>query len=122
LNPVAAKVTETPETSDDTSIKQRMDHAEAENNTAKLESAKGGSVVGSQAVAGAEDSQQLCPIEGRCGLDSTWLYGSFGEGEGPASHRIPPLDSKTPRATLGFASSSSIKSLVYIRFDRQGET
>jgi hypothetical protein len=71
LNPVAAKATATPETSDNTSIKQRVDHAEAQSKTAELEAAKDGSVAGSQAAAGLEESLWLCPIEDRRGLDSS---------------------------------------------------
>jgi hypothetical protein len=70
LNPVAAKIAETPETSDYTSIKQRVDHVEARGNTAELEAASGGSVAGSQAAAGLEESLWLCPIEDRGELDS----------------------------------------------------
>jgi hypothetical protein len=71
LNPVAAKVADTPETNDYTSIKQRVDHAEVQGKTAQLEAAEGGSVAGSQAAAGVEESLWLCPIEDRRGLDST---------------------------------------------------
>jgi hypothetical protein len=70
LNPVAAKVVKTPETSDYTSIKQRVDHVEAQGKTAELEAASGGSVAGSQAAAGLEESLWLCPIEDRRELDS----------------------------------------------------
>ena len=71
LNPVAAKFADTPETSDYTSIKQRVDHAEVQGKTAQLQAAKDGSVAGSQAAAGVEESLWLCPIEDRRGLDST---------------------------------------------------
>ena len=71
MNPVAAQVANTPETSDYTSIKQRLDHVEAQDATARLEAAKDGSVAGSRAAAGLEDSLWLCPIEDRRGLDST---------------------------------------------------
>ena len=70
LNPVAAKVAKTPETSDFTSIKQRVDHVEAKGKTAELAAAEGGSVAGSRASAGLEESLWLCPIEDRRGLDS----------------------------------------------------
>jgi hypothetical protein len=70
LNPVAAKIAETPETSDYTSIKQRVDHVEAQGNTAKLETASDGSVAGSKAAAGLEESLWLWPIEDRRELDS----------------------------------------------------
>jgi hypothetical protein len=70
LNPVAAKIAETPETSDYTSIKRRVDHVEAQDKTAALEAASDGSVAGSQAAAGLEESLWLCPIEDRRELDS----------------------------------------------------
>jgi hypothetical protein len=71
LNPVAAKVADTPETSGYTSIKQRVDHAEVQGKTAQLEAAEGVSVAGSHAAAGLQESLWLCPIEDRRGLDST---------------------------------------------------
>jgi hypothetical protein len=70
LKPVAAKVAATPETSDYTSIKQRVDHVDAQGKTDQLEALKGGSAAGSQAAAGLEESLWLCPIEDRRGLDS----------------------------------------------------
>jgi REP element-mobilizing transposase RayT len=70
LNPVAANIAETPETSDYTSIKQRVDHVDAQGKTAELGAAKRGSVAGSEAAAGLEESLWLCPIEDRRGLDS----------------------------------------------------
>ena len=70
LNPVAAKVTKSPETSDYTSIKQRVEHVEAQGKTTELAAAEGGSVAGSRASAGLEESLWLCPIEDRRGLDS----------------------------------------------------
>ena len=71
LNPVAAKIAATPETSDYTSIKQRVDHVEAQSKTADLKAAINGSVAGSRAAAGLEESLWLCPIEDRRELDST---------------------------------------------------
>ena len=70
LNPVAARVAETPETSDFTSIKERVGHVQAQGKTAQLAAAKAGSVAGSHAATGLEDSLWLCPIEDRRGLDS----------------------------------------------------
>jgi hypothetical protein len=70
LNPVAAQVAATPETSDYTSIKQRVDHVDGQGKTGQLEAAKGGSAGGSQAAAGLEESLWLCPIEDRRGLDT----------------------------------------------------
>jgi hypothetical protein len=71
LNPVAARIATTPETSDYTSIKQRVEHVEAQGKTAELEAAEGGSVAGSRAAGGLEEALWLCPIEDRRGLDST---------------------------------------------------
>jgi hypothetical protein len=56
LNPVAAKIATTPETSDYTSIKQRVEHVEAHGKTAELHAAEGGSVVGSRAAVGLEET------------------------------------------------------------------
>jgi hypothetical protein len=70
LNPVAAKVTKTPETGAFTSIKQRVEHVEAQGKTAELAAAEEGSVAGSHVSAGLEESLWLCPIEDRRGLDS----------------------------------------------------
>jgi hypothetical protein len=55
----------------DTSIKQRLDHIDAQDATIRLAAAKEGSVAGSRAAVGLEDSLWLCPIEDRRGLDST---------------------------------------------------
>ena len=68
---MAAKIATTPETSDYTSIKQRVEHLEAQGKTAELEAADGGSVAGSRAAGGLEEAMWLCPIEDRRGLDST---------------------------------------------------
>jgi hypothetical protein len=68
---VAAQVAETPESSAYTSIKQRLEHVGVQGKTAQLEVAEGGSVAGSKAAAGLEESLWLCPIEDRRGLDST---------------------------------------------------
>ena len=70
LNPVAAKIANTPETSDFTSIKQRVEHVEARGKIAALAAAERGSVASSLASAGLEESLWLCPIEDRRGLDS----------------------------------------------------
>ena len=71
LNPVAAKIADVPEASKHTSIKQRVDHIKAQDATAQLEAAKGGSVSGSQAASGLEEGLWLCPIEDRPPLGST---------------------------------------------------
>jgi putative transposase len=71
LNPVAAGIAETPEASEYTSIKARVQHVEAQNQTARLEAATGGGVAGSRAASGLEEALWLCPIEDRRQLDST---------------------------------------------------
>jgi hypothetical protein len=71
LNPVAAGIAQLPETSEHTSIKQRVDHVQAQGRTDDLKAARGGSVAGSTAAAGIEDSLWLCPIEDRRRLDSS---------------------------------------------------
>jgi hypothetical protein len=50
--------------------KSRVEHVEAQGQTAALEAATGGSVVGSLAAVGLEESLWLCPIEDRRQLDS----------------------------------------------------
>jgi hypothetical protein len=70
LNPVAAEVAQTPEASAHTSIKQRVEHVEAQGRIADLAAAQEGSVAGSRAATGLEESLWLCPIEDRRRLDS----------------------------------------------------
>ena len=67
LNPVAAGIAEVPETSEHTSIKQRVEHVQAQGRTDDLAAARSGSVAGSAAAAGIEESLWLCPIEDRRG-------------------------------------------------------
>ena len=71
LNPVAAKIAEVPETSEHTSIKQRVEHIKAQDATTQLEAAKSGSVAGSRAASGLEEALWLCPVEDRRQLDSS---------------------------------------------------
>ena len=70
LNPVAAGLAQAPESSPHTSVKQRVDHVESQRRTADLAAAQQGSVAGSRAAGGLEESLWLCPIEDRRGLDS----------------------------------------------------
>jgi REP element-mobilizing transposase RayT len=71
LNPVAAGIAKSPETSKHTSVKERVDHVKARARTEDLKAARKGSVAGSKASAGLEKSHWLCPIEDRRRLDST---------------------------------------------------
>ena len=70
LNPVAAGIAAVPEASPYTSIKARVEHAAHAGRTAELQAAEAGSVAGSCASAGIEESLWLCPIEDRRRLDS----------------------------------------------------
>jgi REP element-mobilizing transposase RayT len=70
LNPVAAGIAEVPEASPHTSIKERVEHVEAQGRAEDLEAARNGSIAGSDATAGLEESIWLCPIEDRRRIDS----------------------------------------------------
>jgi REP element-mobilizing transposase RayT len=70
LNPVAAGIVEVPEASPHTSIKTRVEHAKDQGRTGDLAAAAHGSVAGSCAAVGLEESIWLCPIEDRRRLDS----------------------------------------------------
>ena len=67
---MAAGIAEVPETSEHTPIKARSEHVDGQGKTAQLEAAADGSVAGSCASAGLEQSLWLCPIEDRRRLDS----------------------------------------------------
>ena len=71
LNPVAAGIAPAPEKSDHTSVKQRIEHVEAQGRTAEQVAAPELSVEASAASGGLEESLWLCPIEDRRGLDSS---------------------------------------------------
>jgi hypothetical protein len=70
LNPVAAGVVKRPEASPHTSIKTRVEHVNDQARTEDLRAAEQGSVAGSRASGGMEESLWLCPIEDRRRLDS----------------------------------------------------
>jgi len=71
LNPVAAGIAEGPEASEHTSIEQRVEHVKATGRTEDLKEARRGSVAGSTAAEGLEETLWLCPIEDRRRLDSS---------------------------------------------------
>ena len=71
LNPVAAGIVEVPEASPHTSVTTRVEHVKAQGRTGDLEAAKHGSVAGSVASVGLEETIWLCPIEDRRALDSS---------------------------------------------------
>jgi REP element-mobilizing transposase RayT len=71
LNPVAAGIVSVPEQSPHTSISQRVDSVKTQERINDLKAAEQGSMAGSTASRGLEDSLWLCPIEDRRQLDST---------------------------------------------------
>ena len=90
LNPVAAGIVQVPEMSPHTSIKTRVEHAAEQGRTCDLEAAAQGSVAGSRASVGLEESIWLCPIEDRRGLDSAreGMLARILAGQLPASGRL----------------------------------
>lgn len=71
LNPVAAGIAPTPESSQHTSVKTRVDHVRQQGRVSDLQAAREGSVVGSRASQKLEESLWLIPIEDRRGKDSS---------------------------------------------------
>ena len=71
LNPVAAGIVDVPEASPHTSITERVEHVKAQGRTGDLEASGKGSVAGSNAAKGLEESHWRCPIEDRRRLDSS---------------------------------------------------
>ena len=70
LNPVAAGIAKTPEESEYTSVKARVQHVVQSGRVEDLQAAKQGSVLGSRAAKRLEDKLWLIPIEDRRRLDS----------------------------------------------------
>ena len=70
LNELAAGLAATPEESRHTSIGERVEHVQQQGRTDDLRAALQGSIAGSRASAGLEDSLWLIPIEDRRQLDS----------------------------------------------------
>jgi hypothetical protein len=63
LNPLAAGMAATPETSPYTSVRQRTRHAKKQGKLSTLRAAARGSVAGSRAADNLEASHWLCPVE-----------------------------------------------------------
>jgi REP element-mobilizing transposase RayT len=70
LNPVAAGMAATPETSRHTSVRQRVQHAKELGQLESLKEAARGSIAGSRAAKKLEESHWLCPLEDRSQKDS----------------------------------------------------
>ena len=87
LNPVAAGISATPETSKNTSLRQRVDHAKSKGALDRLKAAKQSAVAASKAAKNLEQDHWLTPIEDRreaptfkskrAGLLPTFSLGSY---------------------------------------------
>lgn len=62
LNPVAAGIAQTPESSPHTSIRSRVQHCRDQGRLDDLQAARDGSVAAGRATAGLDDSHWLCPM------------------------------------------------------------
>ena len=65
LNPLAAGIAATAETSRHTSVRQRVEHAREQGKLQSLKEAARGSVAGSRAAGRLEENHWLCPLEDR---------------------------------------------------------
>jgi hypothetical protein len=70
LNPVAAGISTSPETSRHTSVRQRVRHARESGKLEALKEAAKNSVAGSRAAGKFEESHWLCPLDDRRRKDS----------------------------------------------------
>ena len=80
LNPVAAGIAATPETSRHTSVRQRVRHVKAKGKLKQLKAAAAGSVAGSRAAGRIEQDHRLCPLEDRHARASAAKDGELREG------------------------------------------
>jgi len=119
LNPVAAGVADRPEAAEHTSIKQRVEHAEAQDATEALRAAELGSVAACAASSGVEDSHWLCPIEDR--REENSLREGMLEGFSLGSYLL--LVDYTGRLfRQGKARISAALASVFDRLGTDGET
>ncbi len=83
LNPVAAGLVSTPETSPHTSIRSRVQHVKSAGKLDLLKVAKSGSVAGVKELGEVEQGHWLCPIlnreesSGREGMIDNFSLGSY---------------------------------------------
>jgi len=71
LNPVAAGIASTPETSRHTSVRQRVQHVKSKGKLDQLKAATTGSVAGSRTASRIEQDHWLCPLDDRRELDKS---------------------------------------------------
>ena len=92
LNPVAAGIAATPETSRHTSIRQRVQHIKSKGKLHRLKAAASGSVAGSRAAGNIEQDHWLCPLEDRRMLNKTAASKNRGSRNNRTESREGMLD------------------------------
>ena len=109
LNPLAAGLTATPETSPHTSVAQRVQHAQAKGELETLKAAAAGSVAGSRAAGDVEEDLWLCPLEDRRRLGGRreGLREGFSLGSYLLLIRRPPCTRLVRRRACWASESSS---------------
>jgi REP element-mobilizing transposase RayT len=80
LNPVAAGIAATPETSRHTSVRQRVRHVKAKGKLKHLKAAAAGSAMGNRVAGRIEQDHWLCPLEDRRARGSAGKGGESREG------------------------------------------
>ena len=80
LNPVAAGMAATPETSRHTSVRQRVRHVKAKGKLEQLKAAVAGSVADGRAAGRIEQDHWLCPLEDRRGRARQGMLEGFSLG------------------------------------------
>ena len=103
LNPVAAGIAKTPEESEYTSVKARVDHVRKQGREEDLRAALKGSVAASAASRGLEDALWLVPIEDRRELPS-------GESVSTESSSAKSSSAKSSKANPTSSDPSTAKS------------
>ena len=92
LNPVAAGIAATPETSRHTSIRQRVQHVNSKGKLHRLKAAASGSVAGSRAAGNIEQDHWLCPLEDRRMLNKAAASKNRGSRNNRTESREGMLD------------------------------
>jgi len=104
LNPVAAGVADLPESSEHTSIRQRVDHVKRKGAMDKLKAARQSAAMGCNALGGLEEEHWLCPIQDRrargaqrAGMFEGFSLGSYLLVVDYTSRRLRPGKASVPR-------------------------
>ena len=105
LNPVAAGIAKTPEESEYTSVKARVDHVRRQGREEDLRAALKGSVAASAATRGLEDALWLVPIEDCRELPR-------GQAANMESSSAKSSDANPPSSDSSTANSKSAEGVV----------